>query len=371
MSDISRALQNKLSRKGQLKEQAEEQLDLFASLADHTPTPRFITPPPPATPRPEPAMILPPATPKSAPSEPPTDIMADVRAALSDSSVPRPSEPASDNGLETRPPLRTGIYHRPQRLAFSLPEPPPPPPPGSSPWQKIKAWFAGAELDRRMIALIVVLLALAALIGFWSGCPSRAPESATTAEPAEGSASETAASAAPAQPAVPTAPAPATPAPAAPATPAAPAKPAATLAAADASWQIAGAESFQKEGGIFIRYAAPIFVSADNISVEGMRALKATAARLARLENGARVQVTGHTDDVPLSAPTAKFKCNEDIAAARAKVAMEHLSAMTRANKKLSFEPVTGAPQDAPFPNDTPQNRRLNRTVTVQVFPAP
>ena len=44
---------------------------------------------------------------------------------------------------------------------------------------------------------------------------------------------------------------------------------------------------------------------------------------------------------------------------------------MTRANKKLSFETVTGAPQDAPFPNDTPQNRRLNRTVTVQVFPAP
>ena len=219
-----------------------------------------------------------------------------------------------------------------------------------------------------MIALVVVLLTLAALIGFWSGCPGRAPEQAATTEPAAEKPvpPETAATA---QPAASPAATPSEPASAAPAA-AAPA-PVAALTPADAAWAIAGAEAFAKDGGILIRYAAPIFVSADNISVEGMRALKATAAKLLRLENGARVRVTGYTDDVPLSAPTAKFRSNEDIAAARTKTAMEHLVAMTRANKKLSFEPVTGAPQDAPFPNDTPANRRLNRTVTVHVFSAP
>ena len=102
-----------------------------------------------------------------------------------------------------------------------------------------------------------------------------------------------------------------------------------------------------------------------------MNALKTVAAKLAALKAGARVLVTGYTDDVPLSAPTAKFKSNADLAAARAQVAVEHLAQFTRANKSVVFEALAGDPAQAPYPNDSPQNRRLNRTVTLQVVTTP
>jgi flagellar motor protein MotB len=82
------------------------------------------------------------------------------------------------------------------------------------------------------------------------------------------------------------------------------------------------------------------------------------------------VIVTGHTDDIPLSRPTPEFRDNADLAAARAKAAMEHLAHYARANKALTFEMRTGTIADAPYPNDSNRNRRLNRTATVQVMPA-
>ena len=119
-----------------------------------------------------------------------------------------------------------------------------------------------------------------------------------------------------------------------------------------------------------LRFTDPVFVSADKISIEGMRALKAVAARLVEMKAPARVVVKGHTDSEPLRNPTARFKSNADIAAARAKTAAEHLAQFARANTGLTFEVVAGDPAEAPYPNDTPQNRRLNRTATVQIVPA-
>ena len=52
-------------------------------------------------------------------------------------------------------------------------------------------------------------------------------------------------------------------------------------------------------------------------------------------------------------------------------MAKAHLEQFARATKVWVFEARTGEPPQAPFPNDSPQNRRLNRTATVQVFPAP
>ena len=62
---------------------------------------------------------------------------------------------------------------------------------------------------------------------------------------------------------------------------------------------------------------------------------------------------------------------NADIAAARAQNALAHLAQYAGAGKALAFEARTGDPARAPYPNDSPKNRRLNRTVTVQVIPAP
>ena len=357
MGELTNALQGKLnSRKGHVKEPGRSQLDLFSSLADREVTaPKIVMSKPeaPTTPAPEPEMILPP------PTAIPPDVAADVRAVLSESGPARPVENAEEGN---RPPLRTGVYHRPQR-----PAPPPrpvAPPPAAEPrlaWTtRMRGWFAGVELDRRMISLIVVLIVLASLAGFWSACPRAQEEPAAIAEaPAENPAPAESMPVAPATLAA-TAPAPAATAPAP--------KPAA-LAPAD--WKIPGTETFLSGGAYLIRFSDPVFASADKISIEGMRAIKAVGAKLAALKAGARVVVTGYTDDVPLSKPTPQFRNNADIAAARAKVAVEHLSQFARANAALAFEAQAGESVQAPFPNDTPQNRRLNRTVTVQVVPAP
>ena len=113
-----------------------------------------------------------------------------------------------------------------------------------------------------------------------------------------------------------------------------------------------------------------MFVSTDRISVEGMKALKATAAALLKLPKGAAVTIQGHTDDIPPS-PNAQgpFRTNADLAAARAEVVQEHLTVFCKRQSRFAFTTSTTAP--APYPNDTDAHRRLNRTVTLLVAPVP
>lgn len=363
MGELTNALQGKLNiRKSHVKDPGEKQLDLFSSLSEREgPAPKIVFSKPDvpaAPPRPEPEWVLPPAGPLP-------DVAAEVRAVLSDSGPVRPVE-ESAGGAE-KPPLRTGVYHRPQRPVAPLAPPVPPPPPHAPSEPRIplavrvREWFAGVELDRRMIALVLVLFALVGLIGFWSACPRA---ETAPAESAPEAAPETVVA-----PVVPPKPAP-VPIAAAPAAAPAAAAPAPALAASD--WKIPGTTVLKIEnGGQLVRFDDPVFVSADNISIEGMRALKAVAAKLVSLKSGARVVVTGFTDNEPLAKTTDRFKSNADIAAARAQVAKAHLEQFARANKVLVFEARTGESSQAPFANDSPQNRRLNRTATVQVFPAP
>ena len=368
MGELSNALQGKLSsRKGHVKDPGGSQLDLFSSLSDREATaPKIImsTKPDAApAPRPEPELVLPPA------GNPP-DVAADVRAVLSESGPARPVDSAAA-GEAGHPPLRTGIYHRPARTAPPPASPRPPPPSARPPagakfrWLAgIRGWFAGIELDRRAIALIVVSFILIALIGYFTApCARTAVEEPVAAATAE---AETPPAATPASPVTPAA---VSAAPAAPAAPAA--APAAPAAAAAPDWKIPGTTATQNGGAVLVRFNDPVFASADKISIEGMRALKLLGARLGALKSGARVVVTGYTDDVPLSKPTDQFKSNADIAAARAKAAVDHLALFAKANAALVFDPQTGDPRQAPYPNDSPQNRRLNRTVTVQIIPAP
>lgn len=352
MGELSNALQGKMnSRKSHIKDPSERQLDLFSSLSDRTKTsPKIISPKP--EPRPELEMVLP-----AAKGGPP-DVSADVRAVLSESGLSRASEfSTSDEAARPLPP--TGIYRRPRQPPAPLAAPLPPPRAPSGPRvparSQIRAWFSGVELDRRIVSLVVVLVLLVALISFWTACPRTTPaDSGTSINLAEMQPGP--------EPVAPISPPGSSSAPApAPASPAA-------LTAAD--WKIAGAETFLNGGVYLVRFTDPVFVSTDKISIEGMRALKAVAAKLVSLEAGARVIVTGYTDDVPLSRPTPGFADNADLAAARAKVALEHLALFARANKKLAFEPATGDPARAPYPNDGPANRRLNRTATVQVMRA-
>lgn len=364
MGELTNALQGKLNtRKGHVKDSTGRQLDLFSSLADReAPSPKLVMAKPDAPaalPHPEPELVLP------SPGAPP-EVAADVRAVLSQSGPVRPVEPDAPAG-EAHVQLRTGIYQRPRRPAAP---PVPPAPPRTLTrsrfaWvARLQDWFAGVELDRRLVSLVVVLSLLVALIAFWTAGPRQAPPPAGVSmdvqeprldpRPAAGN-PEVSAMPAPLADPVAAAPRPAAAAPPPPA----------------ASWSIPGTAVVQTGGGVLLRFADPVFVSADRISIEGWAALKAVAAKLVSLESGTRVIVTGHTDNVPLSKPTPQFKNNADLAAARAKAAVEHLSQFARVNKGLAFEARTGSLAEAPYPNDTPQNRKLNRTVTIQVVPAP
>lgn len=362
MGELSNALQGRLSsRKGHVKDPSEKQLDLFSSLSDREATaPKIIMSKPetPPEPRPEPEMVLPAAPP------PPPDVAADVRAVLSES---MPVAGTDEAAADERPPLRTGVYHRPQRSAAPPPPPraaPPAPAPAGKPglWTlRLREWLAGVELDRRMISLIVLLVVLVGIIGFWSACPRTSEESADVAESTVAPAPD--GDVAPVVP-VPVVPV-ASPAPAAASAAAVPPP----VSGAGADWKIPGAETVLSGGAYLLKFMDPVFESGDMISIKGMAALKALAAKLASAKAGTRVVVTGYTDDQPLSKPTERFKTNADIAAARAQAAIAQLAART--GPGLAYEARTGEPAQAPFPNDTPQNRRLNRTVTVQVIPAP
>ena len=114
-------------------------------------------------------------------------------------------------------------------------------------------------------------------------------------------------------------------------------------------------------------FEVPLFESGAYISKAGMPVLKALGAKLKGLEGGT-VLVTGYTDNVPLSRPTKEFNSNADVAAARAEVAADHLRAFAK-NSKLSFSTAAGAESEAPWPNDTVEHRRLNRTAVVKVVP--
>ncbi len=363
MSKLSNALQGKLnSRKNSLKDSVkglpERQLDLFSSLSDPS-APRRTKTKPPAIPEskietpPEVEMVLPP------PGEPP-DVAAEVRAVLSESGAAHPVKPVHSSP-DGRPPLRTGIYRRPQRPVAPPPPSTPPQTPRSpsgprrSPFRWMADFFSGLELNRRVVALVIVLIVLVALIAFWTA-PRGASDGklGTLLDLSTIEIAETEAVSVPEPVAV------------------------AAVAVVEAepvvvpstAWKVKGAVATQVGKMTRVRFTIPVFHSSDYISKEGMNALKAVAKKLRSMKGTVRVVVIGHSDNVPLSKPTARFKSNKELASLRAKVAVDHLVPFTRANKGLEFEAKTGAPSEAPYPNDTSKNRRLNRTVTLQITPA-
>ncbi|UCH20587.1 MAG: OmpA family protein [Deltaproteobacteria bacterium] len=78
------------------------------------------------------------------------------------------------------------------------------------------------------------------------------------------------------------------------------------------------------------------------------------------------IQIEGHTDDVPIH--TAKFPSNWELSAARALAVLKFFVDKTDADpRKLS---AVGHGEYHPLvPNDTPENRRLNRRVDIVILP--
>ncbi len=138
-------------------------------------------------------------------------------------------------------------------------------------------------------------------------------------------------------------------------------------AAALQEWKVPGTKVKTADGAWTVTFEVPMFESLAYISKPGMAIFKALAVKLKGLDGGT-VLVTGYTDNVPMSKPTKDFQSNADVAAARAEVATDHLKSFAK-NSKLTFQTAAGAEADAPWPNDTPEHRRMNRTVVVRVTP--
>lgn len=279
-----------------------------------------------------------------------------------------------------RPLPPTGVFHRP--VAPQEPVAPPPAAPETPAdeeagveWEddgkiplsmRLRAWLAGLEWNAKTISVLVGLLVLVALLGYFGARGGGDAVADAADEPdavsAEADVGEPLVVDAPV--AVPlTVDAPV-------ATPVAAVDAAAAAVpgkSAPAAWSIAGCKVETLENGYFIVFEEPAFETVDNISKTGMAAIKLLAAKLKSLDGGAQVLVTGYTDNVPMSKPTARFKSNADIAQARAEAAAEHLRAFAK-NGALAFETAAGRESEAPYPNDTPSNRRRNRTATVRVM---
>lgn len=310
-----------------------------------------------------------------------------------------------------RPLPPTGRFHKPvPQPAASAPTPPsqepiPPADPDGVEWDdddadtiplslRLRAWWAGIDASRKLIGSAVLLFVLVALVAVASvHCSGPADESPIATPPSNGPGalegevnddalattqsqppSSGTADAAAGQPAEPPAvaaqapadlPPPATPASAAPT----PLPPPAEKPAPLPALAIPGFKVSSTADGYLLVFEQPAFESLDYLSVSGMKALKTLGARLKALKKPLRVTLTGYTDNVPMSHPTDKFKSNADIAAARAAVATDHLRHFAN-NDLLSFEALAGPETEAPFPNDTPASRRLNRTVTIRLAPA-
>ncbi|MBR3582065.1 MAG: hypothetical protein IKO01_01310, partial [Kiritimatiellae bacterium] len=176
------------------------------------------------------------------------------------------------------------------------------------------------------------------------------------------------------------------PPPAPPAAPAPPAPPAAPTATASATatapatppgtpakgLRIPGATvTLTGDGAWRVQYTDAVFVSSDKISIEGMKALKATAAALLKLPDDVTITIHGHTDDIPPPPDaTGPYRTNADLATARAAVAQEHLNVFCKRQSRFTFQVAPPSSSPAPYPNDTPAHRRLNRTITLRIVPS-
>ena len=125
---------------------------------------------------------------------------------------------------------------------------------------------------------------------------------------------------------------------------------------------------FRDERGIVIRIMDRAFFD------EGKAELKETAKAALRkiapiLEKSSNhMRIEGHTDDVPIN--TAEFRSNWELSTRRATEVVRHLI------EKYGFQPdrisASGYAEYRPVaPNDTEQNRALNRRIEIILLDAP
>jgi chemotaxis protein MotB len=104
------------------------------------------------------------------------------------------------------------------------------------------------------------------------------------------------------------------------------------------------------------------------VGAEGAELLGKVAHRLLELPH--RIQVQGHTDDVPISGRLAeRYPSNWELAGARAASVVQILTDQGVPPQRLSA--VSLADTEPVAPNDTPEGKAANRRIEIRLVPAP
>ncbi len=138
----------------------------------------------------------------------------------------------------------------------------------------------------------------------------------------------------------------------------------ATAANATNTWPtllIDGLRVDRKQDHLVVRFDDGAFASLTNFTPSAAGQLKTLADQLRPDLPRLRIVVEGHSDDTPMRA-TAAFADNAALAAARAETGAAFLK---REGARAIAATNAGPP---PYPNDTPENRRRNRTLLIKVY---
>ncbi|MCW8951703.1 MAG: OmpA family protein, partial [Rhodospirillales bacterium] len=123
----------------------------------------------------------------------------------------------------------------------------------------------------------------------------------------------------------------------------------------------------KKRGGSIIRLSekAAFPLGSDQLN-ESFNPVLDRVADIIRHSKGMVVQVSGHTDDIPIS--TERFRSNWDLSSARSASVVHYLEKKTGIDPKLIVAIGHGSSNPL-VPNDSPENRAKNRRVEISIVP--
>jgi type VI secretion system protein ImpK len=116
---------------------------------------------------------------------------------------------------------------------------------------------------------------------------------------------------------------------------------------------------------VIVKFEQGLFDSGIRLLPEAEKTLKLVAQQLQSQENGLRVNVVGHTNDLPVP-PGSPFTDNVDLGLRRA-VVVTNLLRKTRSAATHMFAISSQGEANPAYPNDGPENWVKNRTVVVHI----
>ena len=129
--------------------------------------------------------------------------------------------------------------------------------------------------------------------------------------------------------------------------------------------EIAGISIRQEQGALALRFESGLFREGTAMTPWGLESLDALGSALRPFGSAVMLEVVGHVDDLPLK-PGTRYRDNASLGLHRAVVATDQLRSSSGLQAHL-FRARAGEEALAPFPNDSPENRLRNRTVTLRV----